>query len=149
MRIHLELTSDPLPCPATQQPNHPSGTWIPLAGFISGPGEAGSRNSASDLVETTSPRHRSPSSPSNLVETISPRHRSHSTPKLVEALSLSYHSSPRLIEVIPPSHHTRLGLKEVLFPSLKTTATQCLITSSCSHAHLVLTSYLKWDSSLQ
>ena len=56
IKLILQLISDPLPYPATQQPAQPPGTRIPLTGLISGPGEAGSSNSASDLVESTSPR---------------------------------------------------------------------------------------------
>ena len=56
IKLFMQLISDPLPYPAAQQPAHPPGTRIPLAGLISRPGEAGSSNSASDLVENTSPR---------------------------------------------------------------------------------------------
>ena len=59
IKLIMQLISDPLPYPATQQPAQPPGTRIPLAGLISGPGEAGSSNSASDLIENTSPRDRS------------------------------------------------------------------------------------------
>ena len=43
---------------------------LPLTGLISRPGEAGSSNSASDLVESTSPKYRSHL---KLVEALSPR----------------------------------------------------------------------------
>ena len=86
-----------------------SGTWMTLAGFISRPREAGSSNSASDLVETTSPGHHSPSTPSDLVDTTSLRPRY--TPKLAKALTLSYYSSHKPVEVLPPHHQARLGLK--------------------------------------
>ena len=118
-----------------------SGTWMTLAGFISRPREAGLSNPASDLVETTSPGHHSPSTPSDLAETTSSRPRY--TPKLAKALSLSYYSSHRLTEVLPLRHQTMLGLKEVLFPSLRATATWCSITHSHSHAQLILTSSSK------
>ena len=138
IKLIMQLISDPLPYPAAQQPAHPPGTRIPLASLISRPGEAGSGNSASDLVENTSPRYRSNL---KLVEALSPS--SHSSLKLVKALSPSYCSNLRLIEIQPLSHYTSLGIKEVLFPSLQTTATRCLITSSHSHAQLVLTSSSK------
>ena len=138
IKLILQLTSDPLPYPATQQPAQPPGTRIPLTGLISGPGEAGSSNSAIDLVESTSPRYRSHL---KLVEALSPS--SHSNLKLVEALSPSYCSSLELVEIQSPSHYTSLGLKEVLFTSLKMIATRCLVTSSHSHAQLVLTSSSK------
>ena len=138
IKLILQLTSEPLPYPATQQPAQPPGTWIPLAGLISGPGEAGSSNSASDLVESTSPRYRSHL---KLVEALSPT--SHSNLKLVGALSPSYCSSLELVEIQSPSDYASLGLKEVLFPSLNTITTRCLITSSHSHAQLALTSSSK------
>ena len=138
IKLIMQLISDPLPYPATQQPAQSPGTRIPLAGLISGPGEAGSSNSASNLDENTSPRYRSHL---KLIEALSPS--SHSTLKLVEALSLSYCSSLELIEIQCLSHFTSRGLKEVLFPSLHTIATRCLITSRHSQAQLVLTSSLK------
>ena len=119
-KLIMQLISDPLPYPATQQRAQPPGTRITLAGLISGPGEAGPSNSASDLVENTSPRYRSHL---KLVEALSPS--SHSSLKLVEALSLSYCSSLELIEIQSLSHYASLGLKEVLFPSLQTITTRC------------------------
>ena len=59
IKLIMQLISDHLPYPATQQPAQPPRTRIPLAGLISRPGEAGSSNSASNLVENTSPRYRS------------------------------------------------------------------------------------------
>ena len=138
IKLILQLTSDLMPYPATQQPAQPPGTRIPLTGLIRGPGEVGSSNSASDLVKSTSPRYRSHL---KLVDALSPS--SHSNLKLVEALSPSYCSSLELVEIQSPSHYASLGLKKVLFPSLKTIATQCLITSSHSHTQLVLTSSSK------
>ena len=88
IKLIMQLISDPLPYPATQKPAQPPGTRIPLAGLISRLGETGSSNSASDLIENTSPRYRSNL---KLVEALSPS--SHSTLKLVEALSPSYCSS--------------------------------------------------------
>ena len=138
IKLIMQLLPDPLPYPAAQQPAHNPGTRIPLAGLISGPGEAGSSNSTGDLVETTSPRYR----PNlKLVEALSPS--SHSNLRLVEALPLSYCFNLELIEIQSLSHYTSLDIKEVLFPSLQTTATQCSITSSHSHAQLVLTSSSK------
>ena len=138
IKLIMQLIADPLPYPAAQQPAHPPGTRIPLAGLISRPGEAGSSNSTSDLVENTSPRYRSNL---KLVEALSPS--SHSSLKIVEALSPSYCSNLEHIEIQSLSHYTSLNIKEVLFPSLQTTATRCLITSSHSHAQLVLTSSSK------
>ena len=138
IKLIMQLISDPLPYPATQQPAQPPGTRIPLTGLISRPGEAGSSNSASDLVENTSPRYRSHL---KLVEALSPSF--HSSLKLVKALSASYCSSLELIEIQSLSHYASLGLKEVLFPSLQTIATRCLITSRHSHTQLILTSSSK------
>ena len=144
IKLIMQLISDALPYPATQQPAQPPGTWIPLAGLISRPGEAASSNSASDLVENTSPRYRSNL---KLVEAVSPS--SHYSLKLVEALSQSYCSNLELIEIQSLRHYTSLDIKEVLFPSLQTTTTRCLINSSHSQAQLVLTSSSKSDFSLQ
>ena len=138
IKLIMQLISGPLPYPATQQPAQPPGTRIPLAGLISWPEEAGSSNSASDLIENTSPRY---GSNLKLVEALSPS--SHSSLKIVEALSPSYCSSLEFIEIQSLSHYTSLGIKEVLFPSLQTTATRCHITSRHSHAQLVLTSSSK------
>ena len=138
IKLNMQLLLDPLPYPAAQQPAHPPGTRIPLAVLISGPGEAGSSNSTSDLVETTSPRYRSNL---KLIEALSPSY--HSNLRLVEALPPSYCFSLELIEIQSLSHYTSLGIKEVLFPSLQTTATRCPITSSHSHAQFVLTSSSK------
>ena len=138
IKLIMQLLPDPLPYPATQQPARPPGTRIPLAGLISGPGEAGSSNSTSDLVETTSPRY---CSNLKLVEALSPS--SHSNLRLVEALPPSYCFSLELIKIQSLSHYSSLGIKEVLFPSLQTTATRCPITSSHSHAQIVLTSSSK------
>ena len=138
IKLIIQLLSDPPPYPAAQKPSHPPGTRIPLAGLISRPGEAGSSNSTSDLVETTSPRYRSNL---KLVKALSPS--SHSNLRLVEALSPSYCFSLELIKIQFLSHYTSLGIKEVLFPSLQTTATRCPITNSHSHAQLVLTSSSK------
>ena len=138
IKLIMQLLLDPLPYPADQQPAHPSGTWIPLAGLISRRGEAGSSNSTSDLVETISPRYRSNL---KLVEALSPS--SHSNLMLVEALSPSYCFSLELIEIQSLSHYTSLGIKEVLCPSRQTAATRCPITSSHYHVQLALTSSSK------
>ena len=110
MRIRLELTSDPggwsrrhrsipsllsilsIHSIPTQQPmriclRSISGTKLTLAGFISKPKEAESRNPQNDLVETTSPDHHPPSALSGLIETTSPG--PHHIPELAKALTQS------------------------------------------------------------
>ena len=99
-----------------------------LAGFISRPKEAGSRNPANDLVKTTSPGHHSCSAQSGLVETTSPGPGQ----GLVKALLLSYCFSHRPVEVMPTCQQLRLSLKEELSPSLRAAATRCSITRSHS-----------------
>ena len=64
-----------------------SGTKLTLAGFISRPKEAESRNPQNDLVETTSLDHLPPSALSGLVKTTSPGH--HHIPELAKALTQS------------------------------------------------------------
>ena len=166
MRICLELTSDPggwsghhrsilsilsiHSIPSQWQPMRIRlglipGTRLILASIISRPKEAGSSNSANDLVETTSPGHHSCSAQSGLVETTSPGPQQ----GLVKALLLSYCFNHRPVEVIPPCQQLRLSLKEELSPSLRAAATRCSITRSHSHAWLILILYLKWDLSLQ
>ena len=107
MRIRLELTSDtggwsgrhrsipsllsfhsiPSQQPMRIRLGSISGTKLTLAGFISRPEEAESRNPQNDLVETTSPDHLPPSALSSLVKTTSPG--PHHTPELAKALTQS------------------------------------------------------------
>ena len=70
-----------------------SGTKLTLAGFISRPKEAESRNPPNDLVETTSPDHLPPSSLNGLVETTSPG--PHHIPELAKALTQSLVPQPQ------------------------------------------------------
>ena len=58
-QINYAAAPGPPTLPSRPATRTPPGTRIPLAGLISGPGEAGSSNSTSDLVETTSSRYRS------------------------------------------------------------------------------------------